>query len=142
MRGQHADRGNYQVGYGKPPRNAGFQKGQSGNPRGAVFPSKAGPCLLVTFLADHAQQTMPTGVVELAGRGVIRKQWERLCCRSRRCSDALTPQLLHPCADRRKIVGGAQPGHPLAPQLADSRADHCKIVGGAGAGHLFSVQLL
>ena len=27
-------RGDYEVGYGKPPRNAGFKKGQSGNPRG------------------------------------------------------------------------------------------------------------
>ena len=24
-------RGDYEVGYGKPPRNAGFKKGQSGN---------------------------------------------------------------------------------------------------------------
>ena len=25
---------NYEIGYGKPPRHAGFKKGQSGNPRG------------------------------------------------------------------------------------------------------------
>jgi hypothetical protein len=27
-------KGDYEVGYGKPPRGAGFKKGQSGNPRG------------------------------------------------------------------------------------------------------------
>jgi hypothetical protein len=26
-------KGDYEVGYGKPPRGAGFKKGQSGNPR-------------------------------------------------------------------------------------------------------------
>jgi hypothetical protein len=26
--------GDYEVGYGKPPRGYGFEKGQSGNPRG------------------------------------------------------------------------------------------------------------
>jgi hypothetical protein len=29
-----ATKGDYHVGYGKPPSNAGFKKGQSGNPRG------------------------------------------------------------------------------------------------------------
>jgi hypothetical protein len=106
-----------------------------------VFPSKAGPGLLVNFLPDGAQQTMPTGVAEPAGRGVIRKQWERLRCRSRRCLNALAPQLLHPCADRREIVGGAHAGQPLAPQLVDSCADHGKIVGGAGSGHISSDRL-
>jgi hypothetical protein len=27
-----ATKGDYEVGYGKPPRGAGFKKGQSGNP--------------------------------------------------------------------------------------------------------------
>jgi hypothetical protein len=27
-----AAKGDYEVGYGKPPRGAGFKKGQSGNP--------------------------------------------------------------------------------------------------------------
>ena len=33
-------RGDYEVGYGKPPRYAGFKKGQSGNPRGRPPGSK------------------------------------------------------------------------------------------------------
>ena len=35
-----ATRGDYEVGYGKPPRYAGFKKGQSGNPRGRPPGSK------------------------------------------------------------------------------------------------------
>jgi hypothetical protein len=34
------DRGDYQVGYGKPPRHTQFAKGQSGNPRGRPSGSK------------------------------------------------------------------------------------------------------
>jgi len=35
LRGQSAGaKGDYQVGYGKPPRNAGFKKGQSGTRAG------------------------------------------------------------------------------------------------------------
>jgi stage V sporulation protein G len=84
---------------------------------------------------------MPTGVAEPAGRGVIRKQWAVLRCRSHRRLNALTPQLLHPCADRREIVGGAPAGQPLAPQLVDSCADHGKIIGGTRSGHVSSGRL-
>jgi hypothetical protein len=41
-------KGDYQVGYGKPPRNAGFKKGQSGNPRGRL--KKDLPALLLAAL--------------------------------------------------------------------------------------------
>ena len=35
-----AAKGDYEVGYCKPPRGAGFKKGQSGNPRGRPPHSK------------------------------------------------------------------------------------------------------
>ena len=35
-------KGDYEVGYGKPPRNAGFKKGQSGNPRGRASQGSSG----------------------------------------------------------------------------------------------------
>jgi hypothetical protein len=38
------------VGYGKPPRNAGFKKGQFGNPRGR--PKKDLPALLLAALSE------------------------------------------------------------------------------------------
>jgi hypothetical protein len=31
---ERGPKGDYEVGYGKPPRHAGFQKGRSGNPKG------------------------------------------------------------------------------------------------------------
>jgi len=46
-------KGDYQVGYGKPPRNAGFKKGQSGNPPGR--PAKN----LAALLAAALNETVP-----------------------------------------------------------------------------------
>ena len=46
--------GGYEVGYGKPPRSAGFKKGQSGKPRGRPPGSKN----LTTLLNDALNESV------------------------------------------------------------------------------------
>src|SRR5271169_186333 len=61
-------RGDYEVGYGKPPRNAGFKKGQSGNPRGRPPGSKN----LTTLLNEALNE--PVTITENGRRRKITKR--------------------------------------------------------------------
>jgi hypothetical protein len=47
----------YEVGYGKPPRHAGFHKGRSGNPKGRPKGSKNLATLLTEALDEKVQVT-------------------------------------------------------------------------------------
>src|SRR6516162_8115652 len=47
-------KGDYEIGYGKPPRGAGFKEGQSGNPRGRPPGAKN----LTTLLNDALNETV------------------------------------------------------------------------------------
>ena len=58
----------YEVGYGKPPQNTQFKKGQSGNPRGRPSGSKNLATLVSVALNE------PVTVVENGGRRKITKR--------------------------------------------------------------------
>ena len=57
-------KGDYEVDYGKPPRGAGFKKGQSGNPRGSKNPT--------TLLNDALNE--PVTITENGRRRKITKR--------------------------------------------------------------------
>jgi hypothetical protein len=58
----------YEVGYGKPPQNTRFKKGQSGNPRGRAPGAKD----LKTLVIDTLNE--PVVVTENGGRRTISKR--------------------------------------------------------------------
>ena len=58
----------YEVGYGKPPRNTQFKKGQSGNPRGRPSGSKN----LATLVTEALNE--PVIIAENGGRRKISKR--------------------------------------------------------------------
>ena len=60
--------GEYEVGYGKPPRHTRFAKGQSGNPRGRPSGAKN----LSTLLSDALNETVV--VTEKGGRRKVSKR--------------------------------------------------------------------
>jgi Family of unknown function (DUF5681) len=62
------DEGDYEVGYGKPPRHTRFKRGQSGNPRGRPPGAKN----LSTLLNEAPNE--PVVVTENGGRKRISKR--------------------------------------------------------------------
>jgi hypothetical protein len=62
------NKGDYEVGYGKPPRDTRFPKGQSGNPRGRPSGAKN----LKTLLSEALNE--PVIVTENGGRRKVTKR--------------------------------------------------------------------
>ena len=64
----------YEVGYGKPPQNTRFKKGQSGNPRGREPGAKDLKTLLIDTLNEPVVVTENGGQRTISKRQAIVKQ--------------------------------------------------------------------
>jgi hypothetical protein len=68
------NKGDFEVGYGKPPRHTRFKKGQSGNPRGRPPGSKNLSTLLCEALNEPVVVTENGGRRKISMRRAIAKQ--------------------------------------------------------------------
>jgi hypothetical protein len=70
-------KGSYETGFGKPPRNKQFKKGQSGNPKGRPKHAKSSPALFNDELREISEFTDGKKRLKLRMRQIIAKQHVR-----------------------------------------------------------------
>jgi hypothetical protein len=95
------NKGDYEVGYGKPPRDTRFPKGQSGNPRGRPSGAKN----LKTLLSEALNE--PVIVTENGGRRKVTKR------------QAIITQLVNRSAHRRFSCHQNSPRHGARDRKSD-----------------------
>jgi hypothetical protein len=103
--------GDYAVGYGKPPRHRGFQKGRSGNPRGRPKGSKNFATLLAEALDEKVQVTEDGKRRRVTKRELVVKQLVNKSA----AADLRAIKQLTDIVERVERRGGASPA-PAPPQ--------------------------
>jgi len=107
----------YAVGYGKPPRNTRFQKGQSGNPRGRPKSSKTAQASLMKALAEQVEVTDKGRTRRISKHDLSMLQLVNKAAKGDQRAIELVMKLLPPCEAER-----ADPDHP-AFAAGSSRAE-------------------
>ena len=107
------DERDYKVGYGKPPRQSRFAKGQSGNPRGRLPGAKNMKTLLTKALNELVVVTDHGGRRKVSKREAIATQ---LVNRSANADFKAIPIVLGMLRD---IEGDSDP-HPADPTLTEA----------------------
>jgi uncharacterized protein (UPF0216 family) len=111
-------KGDYEVGYGKPPRGAGFKKGQSGNPRGRPRGSKNFSTLLAEALNE------PVVITEDGRRRKISKRElgvRQLANKFAMAEAQATKMLLGLMLERERLAAAAAPAERPSFGAADEK---------------------
>src|SRR5271167_5253740 len=104
----------YEVGYAKPPRHAGFQKGRSGNPKGRPKGSKNLATLLSQALVEKFRLTEDGRRRRITKRELVIKQ---LVNKSASADLRAIKQLID-IVERVEGRGGASPTPPPSPAFS------------------------
>jgi hypothetical protein len=112
--------GDYAVGYGKPPRHAGFQKGRSGNPKGRPKGSKNLATLVAQALDEKVMFTEDGRRRRVTKRELVVTQLvNKSAAADLRAIKQLTD--IVQSAERRSEGSAAAPSEPAAQLTAPDR---------------------
>src|ERR1700740_2557537 len=106
--------GDYEIGRGKPPRHAGFQKGRSGNPKGRPKGSKNFATLLGQALDEKVSVTEDGRRRRVTKREVVAKQLVNKAAQA----DLRAIKQLVDIVERVERQSGTSPATPPAPAFS------------------------